>query len=312
MRTILHKAIFVAILSAHLPARDWPKFHTPIVPKVEVVASPDKLHRFATANYRIESSEPLGRPLLNKFAQTAESVAWVLKSLPLPLYAPPPGAKPLIVITSHEEAYLKAGGAKGTAGYYNGTLERVIIQWEYFRAKPEKTRLIPEANYDLIVHELTHLGMHQFLSLSRPWLTEGVAEYLTAAHTFQGQFDFTNLDRSIRGRLTRNSPPGQKTISALNLKSTLEMDARSWHRMTVTKEPFETLDAYKSALLLTHFYFHGGDERRAKMKAHLDQLFQITRLTKNLPTLVAQQEIPDIQEKLTRYWATQGLRLAWK
>ena len=227
MRAILHKAILATLLFAKLAAQEWPRAHTPVVPKIEIIESPDDLHRYATANYRIESSEPLDRALLVKFSQTAESVAWVLKLLPLPLYAPPPGENQLIVIASNEDAYVKAGGARGTAGYYNGRLQRVIIQWEHFRPKAENSRLIPEADYDLIVHELTHLGMHQYLDTCPPWFTEGVAEYLAATHTTKGQFDFANLDRSIRGRLTRNSPSGQKTITALNLPSTLKMDSRS-------------------------------------------------------------------------------------
>ena len=312
MRAIFHKAIFIALFSTKLAAQEWPKSHTPIVLKIETIASPDDLPRYATANYRIESCEPLDRALLTKFAQTVESVAWILKLLPLPLHAPPKGAKPLIVITSNEADYLKAGGAKGTAGYYNGRLERVIIQWEHFRPKAEDTQLIAVADYDLLVHELTHLGMHQFLGTSPPWLTEGVAEYLAATHTSKGQFDFGDLDRAIRGRLTRNSPAGQKTIPTLNLKGTLEMDDRAWHRMTVSKEPFETLEAYKSALLLTHFYFHGGQERRDEMKAYLEQLSKVTRFTRKLPSLVDEKEVPAIQEKLTRYWATRGVRLDWK
>jgi hypothetical protein len=312
MRAILHRAILLTLFTARLAAQEWPKTHTPVVPKVEIIASPDDFHRYATANYRIVSPEPLDRAPLNKFAQTAESVSWVLKLLPLPLYAPPPGEKPLIVITSNENAYLKAGGARGTAGYYNGRLERVIIQWEHFRPRPEDSRLIPEADYNLIVHELTHLGMHQFLGISPPWITEGVAEYLAATHTTGGQFNFTNPDRAIRDRLTRNSPADQKTIAALNLKSTLEMDGRAWHQMTLAKEPFETLQAYKSALLLTHFYFHGSSERRSEMKLYLEQLGKITRFTKDLPALVTQKDLPEIQEKLTRYWAARGVQLDWK
>ena len=312
MRTILHKAVLIALLSVNLTAQDWPRSHAPDSPKIESIASPDALHRYTTDNYRIQSSEPLNQAFLINFSQTAESVPRVLKLLPLPLYAPPPGEKPLLVITSNEEAYVKAGGARGTAGYYSGRLARVLIQWEHFRAKPENNGLIPKADFDLIVHELTHLGMHQLLDTSPPWLSEGIAEYLAATHSAKGHFDFSHLDRSIRSRLVRNSPPDQKTISALNLKRTLEMNSRSWHRMTVTRDPFETLEAYKASLLLTHFYFHGGKERRAEMKEYLDQLAKVTRFTKVFPTLVPLEEAPAIQKKLTRYWSTRGVRLDWK
>lgn len=312
MKAKILSGLLSIVLSSQLSAQDWPRSHSPAHPAITSIESADARHRYATANYLIDSSIELDRALLTNFAKTAESVAWVLKLLPLPLYAPSNEAKPAITICSSEAEYLKYGGARGTAGYYNGRRNRVVIQWEHFRPKKELSSLIPTANYDLLVHELTHLGMHRHLAVAPPWLTEGTAEYLVAAHTSKGQFDFSTLDRSIRQRLTRNSPPKSKAITVLNLKNTLEMDSRAWQKMTATRKPFETLQAYKSALLLTHFYFHGGKERRDEINQYLKKLLAITRTDQTIPTLASSQSPDDIQQKITTYWKSRGVILDWQ
>ncbi|MGC6466739.1 MAG: hypothetical protein ACON5N_14235 [Akkermansiaceae bacterium] len=312
MKTAIHSVFLIIFLNATLLGKEWPSKITPSNPVITPVEKGDGRFHYSSPAYHIDSSVEIDGALLANLARTAESVSVVLKQIPLPLHAPGQGGKPAITITSDDNEYRRFGGARGTAGYYNGRRHRIILQWEHFRPNKEHSRLIPLANYDLLVHELTHLGMHRHMGLTPAWLTEGTAEYLVAAHTTKGAFDFTSLDRSIRKRLESNSPPESKVISVLNLAQVLKMTDRDWQQMTSTQSPYQTLRAYKSSLLLTHYYFHGGKEHRTEIKEFLAGFLALKRRDDPLPVLSLSHSPLEIQKRLSAYWTTKGIRLDWQ
>ena len=312
MKARILSALVFANLSAGGFGQDWPKAYSLPPGEIIVDRTDDSSSGFTTPSYQITSPAELSPDLLNQLVRTAESVAGVLQSLPLPLYSPPEGRKPTIAIFTSEASYRKAGGAPGTAGYYDGRKAQVLLQWEHFRPKSDPEGEPVQANFELLVHELTHLGMHRFIDISPPWLTEGVAEYLAATHTSEGNYDFTKVDNLIRDRLKQNSPANLQSIPLLELRKVIDLNSRSWHRMTAEGDPFDVLKAYKSSLLLTHFYFHGGSERRDQMKSYLRELAKVDFRKEERPSLIPVTMITSIQAKLTRYWAQRGVKLDWQ
>jgi len=57
---------------------------------------------------------------MTDFTKCLESVPLALRNIPVPLYAPSRKQKGQLLIVEHDADYLAAGGAKNTAGYYDG------------------------------------------------------------------------------------------------------------------------------------------------------------------------------------------------
>ncbi len=313
MQTISTVALLGAILLGPLSAQKWPTTLSP-EPRLakHTVEATETGFLYTTTNYRVATSQKIATPLIANFVLSAESVALALKSLPLPLFAPPIKGKPLIQLAHDAESYATAGGSPGTAGFYNGHTQKVLIQWEQLNRTPPASQLLPRPTFDLLVHELTHLCMHETLWKMEPWLVEGVAEYLAAAHLSQGKFNFTKIDAQIRDHLRRQSGVRGPHLSATNIKLLLQLNSRHWLRRTAVLPPAEALQSYTSALLLTHFAFHGGAERRQEVSAHLAALEKVSTTRDPIPTLFPLTEATEIEQKIKAYWSTRGLKLEFK
>jgi hypothetical protein len=311
MTNPLTNLILSLALSLGACAQKWPTIFQPTeaMGSIKKIESSDQIFRYETHTYRIESEVELEEALLSNFAASAESVVVVIKSIPLPLFSPLKNKKPLIQISSSEESYEAAGGAKGTAGFYNARSKSVIIQWGQLNHRPASTRLLPLPAFDLLVHEICHLCMHRSLWKMEPWLTEGVAEYLTAAHLKEGRFDFTRIENHIRDQIRNRVSKEDKKITVMKMEKLLRLTSRDWLQRTATLPPGEALQSYFSALLLTHFTFHGGADRRTQIARYLEKLEKVTFLKDPRPILYTPVEGKAIEEKIKSFWSSRGLQL---
>ena len=309
IRTIHSSILFLALL-ATLSAKEWPTKFSPSADlgKHQTLDPEGELHRYATKNYLIESSTPLDRTKLTDFAKTIESVAVVIKSIPLPLYSPPVRNRPRILICPDETSFVRAGGPKGFAGYYSGRDARVLIRWDQLYPASGIARPMD----DLLVHELTHLCMTNILWRCPPWFHEGVAEYLAAAHLGAGRFRFTEIENEIENHVEKHHHPESKIANALDPAVLLTLTERAWHTRTKEAVDWESFEPYTSSLLLIHYAFHGGAERRAEVKTYLESLDEVITRRSPQPVLFAPSQAKDLKEKLTRFWSTRGLRLQFK
>lgn len=307
------KGAFVALLlSATAPAQSWPKKLTPSADASKYSQSKDAPFTYFSASYKIVSFKNHGAEELTDFIRCAEAVPLALKSLPLPLYDPPKDAKGVIQIVPNEELYQQVGGAKNTAGFYDGRKEKVIIHWAHFKKNTTATTLLQEPAFDLVIHELTHLAMHGLMWKAEPWFTEGVAEYLAAAHTGKGNFDFTKIDQALRARVESHREPNLIKTPVLGIETLLKLSSKDWLQRTATLTPWQTLEAYNASLLLVHYAFHGGSERRLIVKKHLETLKELSGRREPFPRLFAQTEAAKIEQAIQSYWKTRGLRLEFR
>ncbi|MDA7881397.1 hypothetical protein N9A94_03755 [Akkermansiaceae bacterium] len=307
MTRTLHSAILFLALLTSLSAKDWPTKFSPsaTLGKYQALEPEGELHRYATTNYLIESPIPLDRTKLANFTKTIESVAVVLKSIPLPLYAPPLNHRPRILICPDEASFIREGGPKGSAGYYSGRHARVLIRWDQLYPANATARPMD----DLLVHELTHLCMTNILWRCPPWFHEGVAEYLAAAHIGGGRFDFTEIENAIESRIEKHNPPKSPIANALDPSVLLTLTERGWHARTKDAVDWEPFEPYTTSLLLIHYAFHGGAERRAEVTAYLKALDEMITRRSPRPVLFEPEQSNEIKKKLTAFWATRGLRL---
>ena len=312
MKTLL-SLLLTGLLLQSLHAQEWPRIFKPGAAQsiYQDLGEKDGLFHYRTKHYRIESDQVLRPTLLADFARSAESVALILERIPLALSSPPKKELPRIRIFRDEEDFLNAGGAKGAAGFYDGRRQEVLILWSQFF--PETgSRMGPRANFSLLVHELVHLQMHGLLWRTRPWFYEGVAEYLAAAHEKGGVFHFTKIEGKIRDRIKQHTDPAATGTPVMNLSELVKLDSKAWHELAETKESWELLETYSSALLLIHYFFNGGDARRTELTQFLEAVDQIKDSREKKPRLVEAAQAIEIQKRLGKYWSPRGLKLQFK
>jgi hypothetical protein len=309
------RAILSILLVGLLQGQEWPRGFKPgpSQGKYQDLGVKDGLHHYRTKHYRIDSELALKPSLLQKFTQSAESVAIVLEKIPLPLSAPPKADLPRILICADEESFIKAGGTQGAAGFYNGRSKAVLLLWSQFYPDPNsRSRLGPKADYSILVHELAHLQMHEFLWRTRPWFFEGVAEYFAATHGNAGTFDFTKIEQKVRDRIKKHSDPQIPENRVIKLSTLLNLDWRGWNQLVAKRENYEVMELYSSSLLLTHFYFHGGEKRRTEVLNFLETAKKVRDHREELPRLLLAEQAGVIEAKLVKYWAPKGLKLQFQ
>ena len=296
-------------------AESWPTRFEPSASSTSIkqLSNENGVFLYESNSFRIRSSVKLEAALLANFAASAEAVAQVMQKIPLPLFAPPKNSRGLIEITSDVEAYRKAGGAPGTAGYYDGRNGRIIVQWDQLNRKSSGSKLIHRPAFDLLVHELTHLCMGKWLWKMEPWLVEGTAEYFAAAHLTNGQFDFIRIDSQIRNHIQKLTPvkEGKETVT-MKMESLLKLSSKDWLHRTAGLSPEEALKSYTAALVLTHYAFHGGSERRKEVRTYLEALEEVTFIREKKPVLFPLAEAAKIETRIQSYWRNKGLKLGFE
>jgi hypothetical protein len=323
VRAVIHRPPALPILACALvvlsasrgPGEEvekrWPReFRARAAKVVPMEAPAGTTAAYQTAHFRLYSDDPVGKEDLQQFASVIESVPQLLRRLPLPLWAPPGAKKPVVRLCRNEERFEEAGGPRSSTGYYSGRKQEILIRADIFlnppRARP--SRLQPKPNEDLLVHELTHLGMHGVVAKSPPWFYEGMAEYMAAGHQAGGNYSFHNIDSTIRDHIRNYLPPGKDgSIPFPALGPLMTLNGKQWIDANKRSEGEDAYRPYAAALLLVHYHLH-GKTRREKLRRYLEELAAYKDFRKPRPRL-ATGPPDEIQERLHRYWFPKGLNL---
>ncbi len=313
MKNLKLSLLLGLFLIAPMQAQKWPTVISPQQGRgTYQVRNQGEFYLYESSSYRIQSPHKISPQFIKNFILSAESVALALRSLPLPLSSPPSRRKPLIQIALDESTYHSAGGAPGTGGFYDGLSNTVIVRWDQLNQKSPQSKLLHRPTFDLLVHELAHLGMRDKIWKIESWLTEGVAEYLASAHLSEGRFDFRKIELQIREHIRRQSGQTTAKIPATKIAKLLKLSSQDWLKRNATLAPREALEAYTSALLLTHYTFHGGSERLNKLRKYLAKLEEVRLQNDQRPLLFSSQEAALIEKQIKTYWQSRGLDLLFK
>ena len=266
---------------------------------------------YQTESFRIVTFKKHDHTLMTEFTRCLESVPLALQNIPVPLYAPSKKQKGQLLIVGHDADYLAAGGAKNTAGYYDGAKNRTLINWTHFRNNTNQTRLLQKPAFDLIIHELTHLSMHNLMWKCQPWLSEGIAEYMAASHVGRGNFDFSHMDHAIRKRIEKHTKPGSTSSTVIGIRPLLSLSSKGWLNRTANIDAWEALKAYNCALLLSHYCLHGGTGRLKKTRKHFEALHTIQTTIQEKPRLILEDDAKAIEISIAEYWKRRGLRVSF-
>ncbi len=296
------------LLALHLHAAPLPR---EIAPQAAVLeARPEEAGRkvWHTRFFRIDSDMDLPRGKLLRLALVADTTALAVKSHPLPLFAPPEGLRAKISIYADPAAYEKAGGFRGSAGFYLARRARVLVRGD-FLVRPRNAGLLPpHYEEDILVHELVHLCMHRQNAGLPQWLVEGLAEYFACAHAGGGRFVFANMEAALRTHLRDRLNPEAPEIPLLSVSETAAADSRGWLRMVERLPEEERYQAYATALLLAHYHLHGGKQRLESV----EELFARPPRQRRELLLIPAESAGEIQKSLERYWQPKGLALRFR
>ncbi|MDB4438276.1 hypothetical protein N9195_01665 [bacterium] len=302
--------LFFLCSLVNLLGQAWPKKVSPPagVDEFSVVAGAGSFI-YQTKSFEIVTFKKHDHTLMTDFTRCLESVPVALKAIPVPLYAVPEDKRGQLLLTANEDDYLRAGGAKNTAGFYDGAKNRIIINWVHFKNNTAQTRVLQDPAFDLIVHELTHLSMHELMWKCDPWLAEGIAEYMAASHLNRGNFSFEKIDQAIRTRVVKHTKPGVNGSTVLGIKNLISLSSRGWLERTANVDAWEALKAYNSALLLAHYCFHGGATRLETTRKHFELLHDNKTMRDSIPRLLSVNDAQEIEKALSGYWKKRGLKL---
>ena len=289
----------------------WPATFQAPQPKLQPLPDKEEASAWETTHFILLSESDLSPQQLLNFARVIESVPQLLKSLPLPLWAPPQGPKIEIRICQNETSFVARGGPLGAAGYYNGRQALALVRGDLLlappQASPANSALSPEG--DLLIHELCHLAMHRYHGLP-PWLLEGMAEYFASCHLGKGRYKFTESTRTIQQHIRKFYPQEQFPILALPpLSKMANLTSKEWISENKMAPPEDRYRPYAAALLMTHYYVEGGTKRRNELARFLQQRLEPDQNEEE--NLLA--KVPaDLEDKLTLFWKSKGLSIRFE
>lgn len=266
-----------------------------------------------TKHFRMVSETKIVRQDFARFAKVVESVPQLIESHPMPLWSPPTKKQIDIILCKDNESFAKAGGKPGAVGWWDGRKRHALIRADYFLAPPRNgnSRLQPRPDQGLLVHEMVHMSMAGLLWRIPPWFSEGAAEYFSVCHQGGGWYMFRDLESTIRDHLryaAGKNKVGEK-YHLLGVEKILKLDHKGWLESATVQISGNAYLPYATALLLTHYHFHGGAERRKKVADHLTKLHNLDPRTPTpaFPT----EDGKEIQKRLVKYWAPRGLQLVF-
>lgn len=243
-------------------------------------------------------------------ATAAESVKFAVQRIPLDLYHPlkikKDGEQPLNNIYLYEDvdAYDKATGIENSAGFYSSDTGSILLRTDKFFSDQKP-------NYQLLVHELTHLYMHGLSGKSKPWFSEGNAEYFAASFYSTGSYNFSSTHSNISKRTRTFIPDTTKQISILPIKDFIAMDNKQWIAHFNQIDPEQRYNQYMQANILIHYFYHLMPDGKNRMEQYLTDLTSADRETIKLAQAKLFQDIAltKLESDLTKYWKNKGLNL---
>lgn len=266
---------------------------------------------YQTKTFRFVCDKKIAIDKMRAFAMTAESVPAAISRIPLPLLSlptHPDGEKQTIYVFTNEEDFIRAGGKPNSAGYYSGRHQSVYLRAEFFIDVP--VGRLP--NYNLLVHELAHLSTHGILGLVPSWLSEGTAEYMSAAFIPKGSYRFDDMVRSIPAHAKRHINT-KETVELPSIEHLISLSNREWGEYVASLGKDESAyPHYLAALILTHYVFHLDPEGRAKAEQYIDMLKARKPLKEANALLFPAETLKTLPGNLENYWRERGLKIRFQ
>ncbi len=228
---------------------------------------------FKSAHYVFRCDAEVSASVMNDFATVAEGTLKLVGSLPVAM----PGLEGRTLtaqVVQSAEAYERGGGPAGSAGVftYDETGDGVLLVpfsslgIEKFGGKNTKSY---GYSAKVLVHEMTHQAMGEWLAWMPKWVAEGMAEYAAQTTYRNGVFYTSAKDRVVamkqRLEYVRAALGGEGKALVMRPSEVMAAPESAW--TTEGKSGEESLAVhrmYVSSMLLMHYYLHLADKGEAR------------------------------------------------
>ncbi len=287
-------------------------------PACKVVSEDAKKRHYIyeSPGYRFHSDERITSDALAGFATVFESTRAYLAALPVSLMSKETlGKKSQVLIFGEEATYFRSGGPDGSAGCYLPQHRIVLVPMSSLGLVKGGTGLSRDMNREntVLIHELVHqlTPNAYYVTGSRGWFSEGLAEYVAATPYFNGSFKTDIYGNAVKEYVTSFGAGGKggrnlgTDISAPKLRSLMLMDYRTFSGGEANLN-------YGLSLLVTHWFFHmegGGKARR--ITAFLKGLHEGASGEAALAPLLGGGSFEKLESEITAEWAKKGINISF-
>jgi hypothetical protein len=234
-----------------------------------------------------------GVAISDELARVFEGTYELLRSSPLGIQARPQDDFFRVEVFARMADYHSGGGPEGSAGVYliNERIFKLPLQSLGLMLPPGYRLTDPARQMATLIHEMTHMMMHDVLDLLPMWFIEGSAEYTGCIPYVEGVFMPPKVAEGVEREMNRplRTGFGNQLLVAplLPLHQLLELNMRQWHEYAITGEvtpapgpttmpvgrsdPLRMASLYKSSLLLTYYFMNlEGDKKGTRLLQYLE------------------------------------------
>ncbi|MEO0413516.1 MAG: hypothetical protein AAF226_01035 [Verrucomicrobiota bacterium] len=230
-------------------------------------------HVYTTENFHIavHGNFPVVTWQMQDIARVAEATRLLFQQSPIGVYSQPLEGYYRIEIYDNRAKYHLATGSRNSAGSYNRYTQSLSIPVDMKKVVPTPPELremgpkMMTISYDMatLVHELTHMMMHEMLDFMPQWLVEGSAEFVEEMPRRDAQF---MPDRIMLGLqfISKHYRRDNTYPEPVPLGDILLLTRKEWHD-TIGGMPDKQKCLYYCSYLLTSYFMLEKPETFQKM-----------------------------------------------
>ena len=216
---------------------------------------------YRSDHFEFISTEKLSGEIVREFSRLFETTFEAVVALPLNVDPKPPTAGFFKVkLFETKAAYYTAGGLEGSAGMYTGRTKEIMVPLPFLGVKKIGERWILEDGdgNSTLVHEVVHQVMHNWLGVLPTWVTEGVAEYVTAGRYSKGRLTLRGHGKNM----LEYRQGGGRNVETIPLDKLMTMDGETWAKSLANDSAGIN---YVSAMLLFYYFCHEDGDKTGQM-----------------------------------------------
>lgn len=215
---------------------------------------------YRSNHFEFISTEKLSGEIVREFSRLFETTFEAVVALPLNLDPKPPAGFFRVKLFETKSAYYAAGGLEGSAGMYTGRTKEIMVPLPFLGVKKIGERWILEDGdgNSTLVHEVVHQVMHDWLGVLPTWVTEGVAEYITAGRYSKGRLTLRGHGKNM----LEYRQGGGRNVETIRLDKLMTMDAGTWAKALTNDSAGVN---YLSAMLLFYYFCHEDGDKTGKV-----------------------------------------------
>lgn len=214
---------------------------------------------YRSDHFEFTSTQRLSGEIVREFSRVFETSFEAVVCLPLRLNPKPPAGFFKVKLFATADAYYTAGGIPGSAGMYTGRTKEIMVPLPFLGVKQIGQRWVlddRDGNHTL-VHEVVHQVMHDWLIFLPTWVTEGIAEYITAGRYANGRLTFRGHGKNME----EYKDSGARETKVVPLDKLMSMDDETWARALTTGGASAN---YRTSMLLFYYFCHEDGDKTGK------------------------------------------------